>query len=379
MVKALTFLAATAIALFVLPENSSAHQMATRRALSTDQRKLFAQNTQEALQACSTTQATRQLQERAVTRRAEAVESLRQERRQRRLDAATVLATGHKSTLTGITATISASVLFGSSAACVAEPELTEGPYYVRGEYIRTDMRETQTGVPMYIDVQVIDVSSCKPVKDMYVDLWHTNATGVYSGVVASTNGVSSDTSILQNTFLRGVTPTDADGVAQMTSIFPGHYAGRTIHVHFLGNYGGTVLANNTYSGGSVAHVGQFFFDQELISSVKAVAPYSTNTQTLTLNSNDNIFKQATTGGYDPVMNYALLGDTVSDGLFVWISVAVDMTADRDVKAVSTLTNTTTTATTADTSNALRSSNLGGFAYFLVAAAPVILGLVTIL
>lgn len=87
------------------------------------------------------------------------------------------------------------------------------------------------------------------------------------------------------------MTPTDEDGVAQMLSIFPGHYAGRTTHVHFIGNYGGTVLSNNTYSGASVSHVGQFFFDQDLITSVEKVAPYSTNTQSTTLNKNDNIFK----------------------------------------------------------------------------------------
>lgn len=86
-----------------------------------------------------------------------------------------------------------ASALFDSDTAAVVEPELTEGPYYVSGELIRSDMRDGQEGVDMYIHVQVIDVSNCNPVKDMYVDLWHTNATGVYSGVVASTNGNSND------------------------------------------------------------------------------------------------------------------------------------------------------------------------------------------
>ncbi|OWZ06435.1 Extracellular dioxygenase [Phytophthora megakarya] len=235
-------------------------------------------------------------------------------------------------------------------------------------------MRDLQTGVMMYIDVQVIDVNTCEPVKDMYVDLWHANATGVYSGVVASTNGNSKDTSNLDNTFLRGVTPTDKDGVAQMISIFPGHYAGRTTHMHFIGNYGGTVLSNKTYSGGSVAHVGQFFFDQDLIASVEAVTPYSTNKQTVTLNKNDNIFKQASASGYDPVMNYTLLGDTVDDGVFVWISVAVDMTANRDVNAVSTLTAKTSTVTTTDINDALSISKVGG-TVLLATFVPIILAI----
>ncbi|KAG3061803.1 hypothetical protein PI125_g24644 [Phytophthora idaei] len=172
-------------------------------------------------------QSIRALHERAVARRTEAVEKLRQDRRQRRLDITAVLETNHKSSLIGITATTSASVLFGSTAPCIAEPEVIEGPYYVCGEYIRTDMREQQTCVSMYVDVQVIDMNMCDTVKDMYIDL-------VYSGVVASTNGNSADQSNLQNTLLRRV---NENGVAQMTSIFPGYYAGRTTHVHFIGNY----------------------------------------------------------------------------------------------------------------------------------------------
>lgn len=170
------------------------------------------------------------------------------------------------------------------------------------------------------------------------------------------------------------MTPTDEDGVAQMLSIFPGHYAGRTTHVHFIGNYGGTVLSNNTYSGASVSHVGQFFFDQDLITSVEKVAPYSTNTQSTTLNKNDNIFKEAAATVYDPIFTCAQLGDSVDEGLFVWISVAVDMTADRDVKAVSALTGSSASTTTSTTPNGASSVyNFGGIVALVAAFAPVFL------
>ncbi|KAG1702157.1 hypothetical protein DVH05_009948 [Phytophthora capsici] len=371
MVKTSAFFVATIIAVFALFDFASAHEEHTRRALSTDERRLFAQNAQASLTTCSKTTVSRQLQERAVVRRAETFAKLRQDLHQRRLNS-------HLSTLTVTTSTKS-SVLFASTSTYVVEPEVTEGPYYIKGEYIRTDMRETQTGVPMYIDIQVVDVNTCKPVSNMYVDLWHTNATGVYSGVVASTNGNSNDASNLQNTFLRGVTPTDTDGVAQMTSIFPGHYAGRTTHVHFVGNYGGTVLANKTYSGGSVAHVGQFFFEQDLITSVENVSPYSTNKQSVTLNSQDNIYKSASGNGFDPVFNYALVGSKVDQGVFVWISIAVDMTAKQSPKAVSTYAGeaSTTGNTTTGTSDnaALRITGLSASVFLLLAAfAPILLG-----
>ncbi|POM65114.1 Putative extracellular dioxygenase [Phytophthora palmivora] len=299
MVKTSTFLIATAIAACTISNFATAHDEPARRILSTDQRKLFAENAQAALTQCTKSESSRKLQERAVTRRAEAVEKLRHQLRQRRLDAATVVAKDHESSLTVTTKTQSTD-LFASETIVIVEPEVTQGPYYVKGEYIRDDMRETQKGVDMYVDVQVID-----------------------SGIVASGNGDSTDTSNSKATFLRGVTPTDSDGVAQMTSVFPGHYTSRTTHVHFIGNYGGKVLANNTYSGGSVVHVGQFFFDDSLITKVEAVTPYSTNKQALTSNSNDKVLKEAAATGYDPIMNYALLGDTIDDGVFVWISLAL--------------------------------------------------------
>ncbi|KAE9360899.1 hypothetical protein PF008_g1563 [Phytophthora fragariae] len=283
MVKTSTFLAAAVFAACALPDSASGHQELTHRVLSTDQRKLFVQNTRRALEECSQSSTSRKLQERVVARRTEAIANLRQQRRQRRLDATTVLATDHKSS-TEVTNDTASSKLFDSDTAAVVEPELTEGPYYVSGELIRDDMRDSQKGVDMYIHVQVID------------------------------HGNSNDQTNLNTNFLRGVVPTDEDGVAQMLSIFPGHYAGRTTHMHFIGNYGGTVLSNKTYSGASVSHVGQFFFDQDLITSVEKVTPYSTNTQTTTLNKNDNIFTEAAATGYDPIMTYALLGETVGEG-----------------------------------------------------------------
>lgn len=54
-------------------------------------------------------------------------------------------------------------------------------------------------------------------------------------------NGNSADTSNLNNFFLCGLQPADADGVAQFTSIFPGHYAIRATHVHVVSHIGGKV------------------------------------------------------------------------------------------------------------------------------------------
>lgn len=82
----------------------------------------------------------------------------------------------------------------------------------------------------MTLDIQIIDVNTCEPVPQAYLEMWHCNATGVYSGVVAQGNGVGEDDeSNLQNTALRGIQQSDENGVVVFQTIFPGHYTGRAV------------------------------------------------------------------------------------------------------------------------------------------------------
>ncbi|GLE03438.1 hypothetical protein PINS_up012340 [Pythium insidiosum] len=273
-----------------------------------------------------------------MARRLEMIERLRSERAPRRLAAADVLARSHRSNLTGITPTVDPASIFAAKPACVLEPEVTEGPYYVRGELVRNDIRESQTGIDLFVDLQFIDVNTCQPVPQLYVDFWHCNSTGVYSGVVANGNGDSSDRSNIDTTFARGLAPTDDSGFVQFTTKFPGHYTGRATHIHIIGNHGGTLLPNNTYAGASVSNVGQIFFDQDLISAVEQTAPYTANRQRLTTNVQDFILRQEAATNFDPVMQYVYLGDRLEDGIFAWISIGVDMKIAKSVSAASTLT-----------------------------------------
>ena len=144
-------------------------------------------------------------------------------------DLDSVLATDHASNLTGITASTDPSLLFTGNNSCILTPEVTQGPYWVQGELIRHDVTEDQEGVPLHLDIQLIDVNTCEPVPKVYLELWHCNSTGVYSGVVANGNGDSSDESNLDTTFLRGIAQADASGVVQFDTLFPGHYTGRAV------------------------------------------------------------------------------------------------------------------------------------------------------
>jgi hypothetical protein len=62
--------------------------------------------------------------------------------------------------------------LFGSTTSCILTPESDPGPFYYPGEMIRWDIRENQPGVQLWFEIQIIDVTTCKPIKDMWVDLW---------------------------------------------------------------------------------------------------------------------------------------------------------------------------------------------------------------
>ncbi len=87
--------------------------------------------------------------------------------------------------------------------------------------------------------------------------------------------------------FLRGVQITDAHGVVEFQTIYPGHYPGRVNHIHMKVHVGGgatkatvadaahrSTLAE-VYAGGHVAHTGQLFFPEDVSRFVEATHPYS--------------------------------------------------------------------------------------------------------
>ena len=206
----------------------------------------------------------------------------------------------------------------------------------VSGEYVRADIIEEEEGVEMVFEAQVIDMVTCDPVPDAMVEIWHANSTGVYSGIIASGNGNSSDTSNINATFLRGLQPTNSLGVAQFSTLFPGHYKSRATHIHILAHFNGTVHTNGTYGGGYVSHVGQVFFDQDLITAVELTVPYANNTQPLTDNADDSILAQEAATS-DPVVEYSLLGKDVADGIFAWIAFGIDLSNEYTVTPAASL------------------------------------------
>ncbi|KAL2125982.1 hypothetical protein VTI74DRAFT_2030 [Chaetomium olivicolor] len=269
---------------------------------------------------------------RNIARRQAIVQQARRKRSLQTRGYSTLLRDHNKSGQ-GYTPSTDPAKLFAGYNSCILAPESIQGPYYVGGENVRKNVVEGQRGVPLLLDYQVVDTRTCKPVENVYVEIWSCNATGVYSGVVASGNGNTGDRGNIDNTWLRGIHLTNKDGVAEFETIFPGHYTGRTAHVHILVHTDGVLLANNTLGKDSWAsHIGQAYFDQALINQVERLAPYTSNRQPLTTNAQDFIFQQDTAAtGVDPIMEYTLLGNRVEDGLFAWLALGINPTRAQPI------------------------------------------------
>lgn len=129
----------------------------------------------------------------------------------------------------------------GTGGSCSRIPEETAGPYPADGSngpsvlnqtgVVRTDIRTsfaglsgTAAGVPLTIALTLVNASTCAPIANRAVYLWHCDRAGLYSLYSAGATN--------QN-YLRGVQQTDANGQVTFTSIFPACYAGRWPHIHF--------------------------------------------------------------------------------------------------------------------------------------------------
>jgi len=157
------------------------------------------------------------------------------------------------------------------AVTCVLSPEMTEGPYYLPNEKLRRNITEGLPGAPLSLRLTVADASTCKPIKGAVVDIWHASAGGKYSGEQ------SNDT--VGQTFLRGIQRTDATGLARFTTVYPGWYPGRTVHIHV-----------KVHVGGSVVHTGQLFFRDSFTDAVYRRAPYSGRSARDVRNADDSIY-----------------------------------------------------------------------------------------
>jgi protocatechuate 3,4-dioxygenase beta subunit len=180
------------------------------------------------------------------------------------------------------TAATEAPMLATEELSCVVRPEMTEGPYFVDVQLDRSDIRSDPTdgsireGVPLELVFYVAQVNgaACTPLAGAMVDVWHCDAQGVYSAV----SGAGGDTS--NQKFLRGYQVTDASGKAQFTTIYPGWYTGRTVHIHFK-------VRTTAADGQSYEFTSQLYMDDALSDEIFSRAPYLRSGSRDTTNATD--------------------------------------------------------------------------------------------
>jgi protocatechuate 3,4-dioxygenase beta subunit len=177
-------------------------------------------------------------------------------------------------------------------------PSETAGPYPGDGSngpnvlddsgIVRRDIRRSfgssttrATGIPLRVNLTVTDASNdYAPLAGAAVYLWHCDRAGRYS---IYSSGLEDEN------YLRGIQPTDEDGTATFTTIFPGCYAGRWPHIHFE-VYSSVSKAT---SSGPIVKTSQIALPKATCSKVYAKSSYATSRRNLAgiSLSTDNVFR----------------------------------------------------------------------------------------
>lgn len=170
---------------------------------------------------------------------------------------------------------------FGS-ASRLAAPDTGTGPYYFDLKRMRRVIHEDRLGLPLRIGVSVTD-ADCRPQEGILVDLWHCDALGYYSGYDGdpdlppprSMSALPVDNS---DTFCRGIQSSNAEGIVEFESIYPGWYNARAPHIHVYLH-----LDNNVFV------TSQFLFPQEISTGIyRMETPY--NSRPIPHTNNDKDF-----------------------------------------------------------------------------------------
>ena len=170
-------------------------------------------------------------------------------------------------------------------------PQQIEGPYFVDEKINHSDIREDPTdgsiqqGVPIQMTLNVYDVDNggtCIPIKGAMVDVWQANAQGLYSDIQSiGTSGTK---------YLRGYQITNDNGTAKFTTIYPGWYEGRALHIHFkVRTYEGTTK--------TLEFTSQLYLNDTISDKVLNQAPYITHGPRPLKNTDDLIFTGPSTDG----------------------------------------------------------------------------------
>ena len=172
-----------------------------------------------------------------------------------------------------------------AAGVCVARPRHIEGPFFVETALNRSDIRMdprsglVKTGVPLRLTFRVshLNGSRCLPLSGGQVDVWQCDAEGLYSDTKdwqASTVGQK---------FLRGYQMTDRKGIAAFTTVFPGWYPNRAVHIHFKIRTGDGDRQRKEFTS-------QIYFDDDLTDAIHTQPAYAARGQRKVRNNRDVLY-----------------------------------------------------------------------------------------
>lgn len=213
------------------------------------------------------------------------------------------------------------------SATCVIPTEQVEGPFFLQAP-IRQDITEDRIGIPLHIRLALVDAMTCQPITSAVVEIWHCDAAGRYSGYpedsardfgkslkftgIKGMLGEAHVAPINTKRYLRGAQISNADGVVDFVSIFPGWYEPRATHIHL-----------KVVIDGKRQFDTQFYFDEVLANQIYAThpayAPYGTCPYTV---ANDLALRNAQQIRA-VVLKCQQTGHSLDDGLITSAKIAV--------------------------------------------------------
>ncbi|ROM92581.1 intradiol ring-cleavage dioxygenase [Pseudomonas brassicacearum] len=213
---------------------------------------------------------------------------------------------------------------------CLLAPEQIAGPYFRNPRLIRRNISEGASGIPLLLKLSLVDVSTCEPVTDALVDIWQCNARGAYSGwskinpdKEVDVGDIGSVPRTDDDTYLRGGQFTDRKGTVRFTTIYPGFYAGRSVHIHVVVRI---VTGSNHLEARHVAWVGQLYLPEVASRSVLNAKDYSGRSISPLRNDQDELFTQM--HGEDSILKiHTIARDSWEDGYFGQLTIGIDKRA----------------------------------------------------
>jgi catechol 1,2-dioxygenase len=121
-----------------------------------------------------------------------------------------------------------------AAAACVPTADNVKGPAYRKGAPFRDRLCAVdEPGEPLIVSGTVTSAAGCTPLAGALLDVWQTDARGLYSNLLGLADPAK------PGAFrLRGRLRSDEQGRYRFVSVLPGHYPlwilTRPRHVHFV-------------------------------------------------------------------------------------------------------------------------------------------------